>query len=212
MAHPPRIRLTRIGVDLDNTLINYTEAYARLAPRFGVSNPRATRNDVRAALRLNDDDDEDWQRFQSLLYTEGLKFATPAEGVIDFLSACSSMGVAVHIVSHKTSHSPERFGSLDLRTPALDWIRRHSAVLAPLSAESVTFAPTIEEKVSTISSLNLDAFVDDLPKVLNQPTWPAGTLGILYIPGPWKQDGVRWCAGFATLAEWILLQGNRSRE
>ena len=208
LTNPLGIELTRIGVDLDNTLIDYTEAYARLAPRFGFSDSRVNRHDVRTVLRRGEHDDEDWQRFQSVIYTEGLEFATPAKGVINFISACGSLGVDVHIVSHKTSHGPERFGSLDLRTPALNWIRRYATDLAPLSTGDVIFASSIEEKVSVISSLSLDAFVDDLPEVLDQPTWPANTVGIRYVPGPWRQDGVRWCAGFEALAEWVILQGH----
>lgn len=164
--------LRSIGLDLDNTLIDYAPAYSHIARTIGIHGP-ATRHHLRATLRPKDDDR--WQHFQALLYTDGLKHAIPAPGSLDFLRAAREAHLDVHIVSHKTIVTPDRFGARSLRQPALAWLMRYEIVPELVINPNIHFCATRDEKVEVIRSAAFDWFVDDLREVLEHPGFPPAT-------------------------------------
>ena len=68
----------RIGLDLDNTVIDYAPAYRAVAREMGLPPELVDRESIRESLRKSEEEDEEWQRFQAQLYTDGLAFAKPA--------------------------------------------------------------------------------------------------------------------------------------
>lgn len=200
---PSQHRIKSLGLDLDNTVIDYGPAYARLADSLKVDVQVADREHIRAQLRRSEFDDEEWQHFQSVLYTEGLELAIPAEGVSDLLTTCCDLGLEVHIVSHKTTHGPRNFGARELRPPAQRWLERHLISHGLLDSQRIWFTDSLAEKIDTIAALNLDVFIDDLPQVLDHPEWPNRTLGIQYAPGPWRWVRDQWYADFHNISAWL---------
>jgi hypothetical protein len=203
-AIPRHLDVRRLGLDLDNTLIDYTASCKFLAPTFGIDGSSATRDEIRRQLR-HPDNDEEWQRFQSLLYTDGLDSALPASGSVKFLRGCKSRGIEVFIVSHKTQSGPERFGARNLRAPALHWLTRHNLVPSLIPEDRVFFADSMEAKVESIASLRLDIFVDDLLDVLSHPKWPSSTLGLRYSATSVGYYSPNTCVDFSALNEWMGL-------
>jgi len=196
-----------LGLDLDNTVIDYAEAYQVLAPQFGVADGHASREDVRSILRSTPGDDDEWQRFQSQLYSEGLECAKPAAGVVDLLETCQQFGVSVVIISHKTPTCPGRFGARDLRTPARTWLRKHEISPGWIPEESVTFHATAREKVARIAEVRPRWFMDDLEEILTMDRFPVEVKRVLYRAGsPWveREDGMV-IADFAALAQQVAL-------
>lgn len=189
---PPARDRRLLGLDLDNTVIDYAEAYRALAPRFGLPEGSASREAIRAKLRRTPEDDEEWQRFQSLLYTDGLPLAQPAAGVLDLLEACRRHALPVVIVSHKTHIGPQRFGARDLRTPARAWLARHGISPGWIPNEGVTFHAAASEKVARIKHLSPTWFVDDLEEILDRADFPVNVKRVLYrARSPWleRKDG-----------------------
>lgn len=195
-----------LGLDLDNTVIDYAEAYRALAPHFDLLDGAVSREAIRCQLRPTPDDDEAWQRFQSLLYTDGLEAAKPAAGVLSLLEVCQQEGIHVVIVSHKTPNGPARFGGRDLRSPARGWLARHRIAPGWISQERVTFHSTAREKVAQIAELAPSWFVDDLEEILAMDGFPAHTKRVLYRAGaPWQErDDGSAIAGFPALAEQVI--------
>ena len=196
-----------LGLDLDNTVIDYAEAYRVLAPQFGLADEHVSREDVRSQLRRTPDDDEEWQRFQSRLYSEGLESAQPAAGVVDLLETCQQFGVSVVIISHKTPTCPGRFGARDLLTPARAWLRRHGISPGWIPEECVTFHATAREKVARIAEVLPLWFMDDLEEILVMDRFPVEVKRVLYRAGsPWveREDGMA-IADFSSLAEQVAL-------
>ena len=195
-----------IGLDLDNTVIDYTPAYRTTAARMGISPEFTDRDSIRPLLRRSEDDDWEWQRFQALLYTDGLAFAEPAAGLSDFLNLCADLSVRLFIVSHKTATTPEQFGERDLHGPAKAWLVDHGIAPDRINPENIYFCSTRAEKVRTIASLGCDAFVDDLIEVLEHPDLPIDTRRFHYQrdapvfdgPGPGVQP-----ANFTSLTTWL---------
>ena len=199
-------RASRIGLDLDNTAIDYTPAYRVIAEKIGLPEGLFDRESIRPLLRRSGDDDMEWQRFQSLLYTDGLAFAQPAEGLLDFLNMCSTMNIRVFIVSHKTSQTPMEFGAMDLRAPALEWLLEHGVAPGFVRDEDVYFCRTRDEKVQTIAAIGCQIFVDDLIEVLDHPDLSADISRFLYSldasPVSEVQTGIQ-TANFTGLAAWL---------
>lgn len=194
-----------LGLDLDNTVIDYAEAYRVLAPQFGLADGQASREGVRSLLRSTPGDDDEWQRFQSRLYSEGLESAKPAEGVVDLLETCQQFGISVVIISHKTPTCPGRFGARDLRTPARVWLRRHGISPGWIPEEYVTFHATAQEKVARIAEVLPLWFMDDLEEILAMDRFPVDVKRVLYRAGsPWveREDGMA-IADFAALAQQV---------
>ena len=163
-----------IGLDLDNTVIDYTPAYRATAARMGLPPEFTDRESIRPLLRRSEDDDLEWQRFQALLYTDGLAFAERAAGLSDFLDLCAELPVRVFIVSHKTATTPVQFGGHDLRGPAKAWLVDQGIAPNHINLDDIYFCSTRAEKVQKIASLGCQAFVDDLIEVLEHPDLPMG--------------------------------------
>ncbi len=199
-------RASRIGLDLDNTVIDYSRAYRTIAEKMGLPEGFVDRESIRPLLRRSEDDDMEWQSFQSILYTDGLAFAQPAAGLHDFLNLCETLNVGVFIVSHKTSQTPVQFGARDLRAPALEWLLEHGIVPGYVQEEDVYFCSTRAEKVQTIATVGCDAFVDDLIEVLDHPDLPRDIIRFLYqLDAPVFDSPARAVqpANFTSLTTWL---------
>ena len=151
----------RIGLDLDNTIIDYAPAFPVVAEWLGLGPDLRDRASVRRALRISESDDLQWQQFQAVLYTRGLKHAAIAPGLVRFLQACGDRAVDVVVVSHKTELTPAQFGGENLRESAANWLRDHDLVPTLVAADDIHFCSTRAAKVRAIDKLNLDVFVDD---------------------------------------------------
>jgi hypothetical protein len=170
----------RIGLDLDNTIIDYAPAFPVVAEWLGLAPDLRDRASVRRALRISESDDLQWQQFQAVLYTRGLKHAAIAPGLVRFLQACGDRAVDVVVVSHKTELTPAQFGGENLRECAANWLRDHDLVPTLVAADDIHFCSTRAAKVRAIDKLNLDVFVDDLAEVLLDPDFPAPIERFLY--------------------------------
>ena len=169
----------RIGIDLDNTIVNYDLPAQFFADQENLPNVFCL-DDLRNRFKL--EHVEKWQLFQSKIYCEGLSLAQPTENALAFLSKARDSNIDLYLVSHKTSFTPARFGGKDLRTPALEWLKRESVLPDLISGNNVYFCESQKEKVQTIGNLQLDWFVDDLREVLEHPDFPRQTFGWWFTP------------------------------
>lgn len=170
----------RIGIDLDNTLIDYSNGARFLANDEHIPNVSSV-SDLRD--RFKHSENEKWQYLQARLYTDGLNYAIPAKGSLEFLSLARERGSELFIISHKTSTTHQKYGAHDLRKPALHWLTRHEIVPRLIPVNQVLFCASQDEKVQKVSDLELDWFVDDLTEILDHSVFPRQTVGWLYAPG-----------------------------
>jgi phosphoserine phosphatase len=161
----------RIGLDLDNTLIDYSHSYSTLATQFGLADEYKTRWAIRARLRDSPPRDYEWQRFQYLLYTQGLQTARISAGAIKFMLSCKGHNDQIFIVSHKTRLTSKSVGLpiMNLRDLARDFLVRSSVIPHLVVPHNIYFEETQEKKVDRLNSLELDVVVDDLEEVLGNP-------------------------------------------
>lgn len=202
---------SRIGIDLDNTLVDYSEAARYLAREENIDDVSSVQE---LRQRFRESDDVKWQTIQARLYTEGLEYATPANGCIDFILSARGIGSQMYVVSHKTKTTSEEFGGRDLRGPARAWLVRAGITPGLIPENQIFFCNSQQEKVKKVADLNLDWFIDDLEEVLSHPDFPEDTFRWLYVPGSTNGAGgnvedsleiaaSRTVSGFDQLAEFL---------
>src|SRR6267378_1687150 len=112
----PSLRLVapdamRIGLDLDNTLICYDEAFLRVGKEEGLlpASFEGNKAAVKRALLAEQPDGYLWESLQGLVYGRRIDAAMLFDGVAEFLEKCRRHGGTIAIVSHKTElahHDP----------------------------------------------------------------------------------------------------------
>ncbi|MDA0578677.1 MAG: hypothetical protein O3B24_11330, partial [Verrucomicrobia bacterium] len=102
--NPPSLPQTRIGIDLDNTLIRYDAAFHACARQLKWITPDVapTKQAIRDHLRTLPDGEHRWTELQSRVYGPQILSADLAPGADRFLRLCHVNRIPVVIVSHKS--------------------------------------------------------------------------------------------------------------
>ncbi len=182
-----------IGVDFDNTIICYDQAFHQAARAAGLVGPGipVSKRAVRDAVRQGPGGDLAWQELQFQVYGPRIRQSRPAQGALDFLGRCSRERIPVFVISHKTEFASRDPGGLSLRQAALDWLEAEGffrgGALAP---GSVRFGATRAEKLAHIRATGCTLFIDDLEEVFREPDFPPQVRGILYAPDRERVTGL----------------------
>ena len=201
----------RIGIDFDNTIISYQQAFLAAARSIGLL-PESfvgTKQIVRDYIRHLPDGEREWMRLQGAVYGKGISDATLIEGVADFLMRCRSAGASVFIVSHKTEYGHFDASGVNLRQAALGWMERQGFFREEghgLATVDVFFESTRVEKLARIAALDCTHFIDDLEEVLDDPGFPQGVERILFADGisPTKSLPYPVCMNWQQIAELVF--------
>lgn len=174
-----------IGLDFDNTIADYDEAFAEVAREWGLIEPdfMGSKKQVRDAIRLLPDGELAWQRLQGRMYGHYMPRARPMAGAIDFMRRAKAAGAELAVVSHKTRYGHFDPDRIDLRAAALAWMEGQGLFDGLLSRTRVFFESTREEKVARIAAIGCDLFVDDLAEVFTEPGFPPSVRAILFAAG-----------------------------
>lgn len=176
-----------LGIDFDNTIINYDEIFYTEARERGLIQPSHKRDkkNIRDAIRKIPNGEIEWQKLQACVYGEGIKGAKLVEGVKSFLQACHDQKIKVYIISHKTRYSALDPKQIDLRQAAVEWMERNDFFVKKglgLSAHQLFFESTRGEKISRIKNLQCTHFIDDLEETFLEESFPQNVEQILYRP------------------------------
>lgn len=168
-----------IGIDFDNTIIDYHSLFYEAGISLGILLDDATKSKQSIRRDLLDADLEDeWVKIQGLVYGKLIKKARMMEGFYSFLKGCQEYGWVVYIISHKTPYSADGRG-YDLHLPALSWLKTNGIFK---SVQGVFFETTRRRKISRINHLDCRIIIDDLPEVLLHPDLHSDIIRILYDP------------------------------
>lgn len=175
-----------VGVDFDNTIVRYDGLFHRACVDKGLipeSTPR-TKSHVRDYLRSVGKEDE-WTAMQGEVYGRRMSEAELFPGVLDFFRACRNANVELAIVSHKTRY-PYLGERYDFHAAANRWLEEHGFFDESdigLRRDHVYFELSKAEKLARIGQIGCDAFIDDLPEILADASFPAQVERILFDPG-----------------------------
>ncbi len=171
-----------LGIDLDNTIIDYSISMINLAKtEYGISLKANTslKKELKKLI-ISKFNETEWTRAQGLLYSKYITSANLYDNFLPNLERLKSTFDNIYIVSHKTKF-PYIGSEIDIREKAMNWIMEKivSEAGKPLFREThVYFESTINEKIQRISERDCKIFIDDLPDILVK--LPINIQGILF--------------------------------
>lgn len=176
---------TIIGIDLDNTIVQYDELFYRVGLEKGLINTTVPqeKKHIRDVVRKLPDGEIEWQRLQAIVYGPRMMEATMAPGVTVFFRACIDHNVKFNIISHKTSYANYDETNTNLRTEALAWLESKFSLSDSgfgFTKQNVYFECTRNKKLARIQSLRCSHFIDDLEETFLSRSFPDGVSKLLY--------------------------------
>ncbi len=183
-----------VGLDFDNTIVNYDEVFYAEAVRKGIINSAIspTKLAVRDDLRNRNIEDA-WTELQGHVYGSCMDQADLFPHVIETLQWLRAQKIAVCIVSHK-SKFPFLGPKYNLHDAAQKWIKRtlYDAKGPLVHSDNIYFCATKALKIKCISDLKCTVFLDDLHEIFASPDFPLNTQKVLFDPDDVsrKTDGI----------------------
>lgn len=171
-----------IGLDFDNTIVCYDKAIARLADELldlPTDLPK-TKLALRDFLRQTNRESE-WTAFQGALYGPGMVFAEPFDQALETMQALKDMGHSLSVVSHR-SLRPYAGPAYDLHAAARAWVEQRLVNSGLIENGMVQFHETRGQKIAAIINLGCKVFLDDLPEVLEDESFPSTCWAVLFDP------------------------------
>lgn len=194
----------RIGIDFDNTLVNYTNVFAFYVRKMigsGGIVDLSTKDSIRSSIRSLPDGERVWTRLQCKVYGEGVMEAHFADGVITFLLGCKKNNVPVSIISHKTKYCAEG-KKHNLHAQAFKFLEINSFFhKTGILTDTVFFEETRSAKLLRIKQQKCTHFIDDLIDVFRDKGFPKNTVRMLYSKSRSGSD-----PDFLTFASWNAIQ------
>ena len=184
--------MINLGIDLDNTIIDYSLSFNELAmTEYGVliNESNATKNVVKNLISTKFGEKE-WTRAQGLLYSKYIEFATPFVGFLDNIEKLQNTFNEIFIISHKTKF-PISGPRKNLINISRNWLNKNliSTTGKPFFTEQMLFfEPSQSKKISRISIQNCSVFIDDLPEIVMN--LPSEIEGLLFEPNCRPENSV----------------------
>jgi len=177
----------RIGIDFDNTVACYDQAFVAAAGLSGICiDPSVPEKKyIKEQILSQEFGQVRWQRLQGKVYGKHINLARTFAGVHEFIYLAKERGHKVFIVSHKTEFGHFDEERIPLRSQALNWLRSNGLLggtLNLLTLEDIFFEPTQAAKIARISRLKCTHFIDDLVEVLDSPDLSEKVVRILFDP------------------------------
>lgn len=174
-----------LGVDFDNTIINYNDLLHAVACEQGLMNGTTVRGkkEIRDKIRASGDGKIKWQKVQAMIYGPRIHEATISPSWSQFVLACRQKNIPVYIISHKTVYAGYDQTRTNLQEAAMKWMERNQ-FFSPsglgFSRNDVFFETTREKKIERIKLLACTHFIDDLEETFMESLFPRGVIKMLY--------------------------------
>jgi hypothetical protein len=173
----------RIGIDFDNTIVDYEGAFHSAAMERGLvtADLPKTKNSVRDFLN-NAGHKDDFTALQGYVYGTRMDLARVHPGFREFVAAARASRHDVFVVSHKTRF-PLLGPKYDMHEAARTFLAKQMlSADDAVPRQNIFFEETKEQKISRAAALHLDVFIDDLPEILMMPGLPDQCRRILFAP------------------------------
>ncbi|MBU1169603.1 MAG: hypothetical protein KKD44_08580 [Proteobacteria bacterium] len=165
-----------IGIDFDNTIVNYDSVFFRFASEQGLIGKgfKPNKEMIRDHIRMRHGGEILWQKLQAIVYYHKMNHAELMKDADVFIRECKRRQIKISIVSHKTKFAAQDKRA-NLQEAALNWMtenRFFDREVFGLNKENVFFESTRQQKIECISKIGCTHFIDDLIDVLEDPAFP----------------------------------------
>tara|TARA_B100000674_G_scaffold470275_1_gene457944 strand:+ start:1797 stop:2414 length:618 start_codon:yes stop_codon:yes gene_type:complete len=158
-----------LGLDFDNTLVEYDEVFCRLARNNGLVEQTFKGNKVEVRKHLIEKGmNKEYTKLQAEVYGRGIRQAKAAPNMLSALKKIKKRGIKLIIISHKTER-PYAGGKFDLRGEAIEWLKKNEFFEESglgFSLNQIYFEDTKEKKIERINMSGCTYFIDDMQSIL----------------------------------------------
>jgi len=198
-----------LGIDFDNTLVNYDNVLYERALQSGLipSGAQRDKKNIRDKIRRLPDGEIKWQKLQAFIYGKGMNGSLLFEGVKPFLDACRGAAISVFIISHKTEFASWGDERVNFRDTAIGWMKRNQFFDKDglgLSLDKIYFESTRQEKIERIKQLGCTHFIDDLEETFSEDSFPTNVERILYTKERSQIKDVKTFASWKEIYEYFF--------
>jgi len=177
----------RIGIDFDNTIACYDQAFPYIAELLGIHSDQKfiSKFEFKKWIQQLPNGDNVWQRIQGQVYGKYMYFANIYPGVLEFICLAKIRGHEVFVVSHKSEFGHFDDEKISLRYQAMLWLEKNCFCennKLSLNKDSVFFEATRDEKIQRIKALGCTHFIDDLSEVFFDDKFPIEINKFLFSP------------------------------
>ena len=155
--------MIKIGVDLDNTIIDYKSAFIKINNQLKLNIPLGKINKDKIKKKIiRKFSIQYWTYIQEEIYGKMIHKIKPNCDLKNFILYFKNTKYNLTILSHKTkisTFSKKYF----LRKEALKWIKKK----IPYYNFEVRFFETIQEKINFINNKDFSYHIDDLDKIFD---------------------------------------------
>jgi len=183
-----------VGIDLDNTIIDYRMAFWKTALSTGIltvadkkyfnikEHFAPSKNEIKNRLLSNKNGVHHWESLQGQVYGRYIHNANIYPGAANFLLHCKRRGVKVYIISHKTEFGHHDKNKTPLREAALNFLENNNLFSMDfgIQKKDIFFFDTRRNKVMKVKELKCNYFIDDLHDVFLERNFPENTEKILF--------------------------------
>ena len=177
-----------IGFDLDNTLIEYDDAFHLEAIKRGYGGKGVVHKKKEIRNYFNSiGKPEIFTEIQAEVYGICIKRINICPILNMILHELKKNKHKIYVVSHKTKY-PYKGPKYDLRLEATNWIEKEISYKGDRSIQkdNIYFESTKKDKVNRIKALGIEVYIDDLVEILND--LDKCIAGILYSPNGYVEN------------------------
>jgi hypothetical protein len=161
----------KIGIDFDNTIVNYDILFHQEGLKQNILNGNSHHNSKNRLKKIliSKNKEAEWTAIQGKVYGKRMLKALPYKGVIQFIQKISKeKKFKIFIVSHKTLH-PIVGEKINLHKLSRKWIEKNKIFISSNNnfKNQIFFLKTKEKKINKIVNLKCDYFIDDLKEILD---------------------------------------------
>ena len=165
----------RIGIDLDNTIIDYSNAFKKINYKFFDNNKKINKKKLKIKIEKIFKY-KGWSKVQEIIFGKYITCCHPYSGFVNFYQKNLKKKNTLYIVSHKT-HLSEYSKKYPIRNKAKSWIFKN---IKNIKKNKIFFERTLQNKVKRIKKLKLDIFIDDMYQVFTHEEFDKKCQKILF--------------------------------
>ena len=173
-----------VGIDLDNTIINYDKTFFKIAlnKKLINKNNKFSKEILKEKI-IKRKGIEQWKAIQGVAYGENINDSSIMDFFYDFIVLSKIRKIKIYIISHKTKFGHYDKKKIQLREKAILFLISKKIInsnISKIKKSDIFFCNTLEEKINKIKQLKCDYFIDDLFKVVNNKNFPKKTTPIYF--------------------------------
>ncbi len=156
----------KIGIDLDNTILDYSDAFSLAARNLkGLEKIGALAKTEVKSLVIHTHGEEAWTALQGHVYSSVPLGVKVFEGFEPLLNSLNVSGHTVSYMSHK-SEKPISGPSVNLREPVTNFLHSKKLLDQTMRGLSLYYFETKQEKIEAVNFEYFDYFIDDLVEIV----------------------------------------------